>query len=95
MSWLEHSTDISSEHCLRTGTCTQVRRNVRKFDVVYAWNTKENNATEVTGRAWHLTLRSGAFIAQGSTMCSPFVLTKGIISQVRRSYFYFYSFIFF
>ena len=43
------ATDISSEHSLRT--CTQVRRNVRKSDVVYACK-KKKNGTEVT-RVWH------------------------------------------
>ena len=71
------NTDISSEHSLRT--CTQVRRNVRKSNVVYATKKKKKkNATEVTIRVWHLT-----FIARAPPMCSPFVLAKGIVSQVR------------
>ena len=66
-------TDISSEHSLRT--CTQVRRNERKSDVVYA--CKKKNATEVTVSGIHdLTLRSGAFNARGSPMCSPLFLPK-------------------
>ena len=35
----DNPTDISSEHSLRT--CTQVQRNVRKSDVVYACRNKE------------------------------------------------------
>ena len=67
-------TDISSEHSLRT--CTQVRRNVRKSDVVYACK-KKKNATEVTVSGIHdLTLWSGAFIARGPPMWSPLFLPK-------------------
>ena len=66
-------TDISNEHSLRT--CTQVQRNVRKSDVVYA--CKKKNATEVTVSGIHdLTLWSGAFIARGPPMCSPVFLPK-------------------
>ena len=67
------STDISSEHSLRT--CTQVRRNVRKSDVVYACKKKKKNANEVTG-IHDLTFRNGAFIARGPPMCSPLFLPK-------------------
>ena len=67
-------TDISSEHFLRT--CTQVRRNVRKSDVVYACK-KKKNATEVTVPGIDdFTLRNGAFIAPGPPMCSPLFLPK-------------------
>ena len=64
------TTDISSEHSLRT--CTQVRRNVRKSDGVYACNKKKKNATEVT--VPDLTQRS--LHRPGPPMCSPFVLVK-------------------
>ena len=37
--WQRCCTDISSEHSLRT--CTQVRRNLRKSDVVYACKKKK------------------------------------------------------
>ena len=39
MCFLSQPTDISGEHSLRT--CTQVRRNVRKSDVVYACKKKK------------------------------------------------------
>ena len=68
-------TDISSEHSLRT--CTQIRRNVRKSDVVYACKIKKKNATEVTVSGIHeLTLWSGAFITRGPPMSSPLFLPK-------------------
>ena len=68
-------TDISSEHSLRT--CTQIRRNVRKSDVVYACKIKIKNATEVTVSGIHdLTLWSGAFITREPPMCSPLFLPK-------------------
>ena len=68
------TTDISSEHSLRT--CTQVRRNVRKSDAVYA--CKKKNATEVTVSGIHdLPLRRGDFIAvRGPPMWSPLFLPK-------------------
>ena len=40
--WKTIITDISSEHSLRT--CTQVRRNVRKSELVYAWQKKKKTA---------------------------------------------------
>ena len=69
-----YRTDISSEHSLRT--CTQVRRNVRKSDAVYA--CKKKNATEVTVSGIHdLTLRRGDFIAaRGPPMWSRLFLPK-------------------
>ena len=76
-------TDISSEHSLRT--CTQVQRNVRKSNVVYATKKKKNATVKnVTVRVWHLT-----FIARAPPICSPFVLAKGIVSQVHRFFFFF------
>ena len=57
--------------------CTQIGRGVRM---------QKKNATEViVCLAFDFTaLRSGAFITRGSPMLSPFVLAKGIISQVCR-----------
>ena len=80
-------TDISSEHSLRT--CTQVRRNVRKSDVVYACKKKKKTRPKWPC-VWHLTLRLYAAEPSshgGPPMLSPFVLAKGTISQVRRSFF--------
>ena len=59
------STDISSEHSLRT--CTQVRRNVRKSDVVYACKKKKKNATEVTIRVG---LRAAESSSHGRHPCA-------------------------
>ena len=147
-----YGTDISSEHSLRT--CTQVWRNVRKSDVVYASIKKKRDRSDCldllqtefrydfrkgprdisagtvltvftvficilafnyrkyrkfrTGRnltrtfpkivpkfvlqkgycVWHLTSPSGANIARGPPMCSPFTVVpaKGIISQICRCF---------
>ena len=56
--------------------CTQVGRGVRM--------QKKKKTRPKWPCVWHLTLRSGASITRGPPMLSPFVLAKGMISQVRR-----------
>ena len=83
---LQWVTDISSEHSLRT--CTQVRRNVRKSDVVYAYKQKKN-ATEVTvSGIW---LYGAELSSRGGHPCQcscvlTVVLAKGIVSQLCRCF---------
>ena len=77
-------TDISSEHSLRT--CTQVRRNVRKSDVVYACKKKKKNATEVTASGIHFDFTERSLHRAGATHVLTVVLAKGIISQVCRCF---------
>ena len=65
-------TDISSEHSLHT--CTQVRRNVRKSNMVYACQKRKK--TDESDCDQHMTGIPGAFFARGPPMCSPFLLGR-------------------
>ena len=94
MPGYDTATDISGEHSLCT--CTQVRRNVRKSDVVYSSKKKKKKKNcDRSDRVWHLTLRSGAFIARrppGMHVLTV-VLAKGVISQVCRCFCKRYAFL--
>ena len=75
-----NDTDISSEHSLCT--CTQVRRNLRKSDVVYACKKKKKNATKVTVSCIWLYAVEPSLC--GGHPCAHRLFLPGIISQVHR-----------
>ena len=81
------STDISSEHFLRT--CSQVQRNVRKSDVVYACKKKKGDQSD---RVWQLC--SGAFITPVPPMCPTFgSCQKGSSHKFAVFFFFFFFFV--